>query len=131
MRGGGKGGRVFRRKPGSTKRLCRCPVRPAFPLAIKPPLPPRTASHPDHAALLSSPVHLVLSSSHTRTFIRICYTCKDSPLDYFKPIEPEALFIYRLMAWSLHVSVRQVMCCYNEDKIGYLGTSSKKLKYFL
>lgn len=56
----------------------------------KPSLLPRTTSHPDHTALLSFSVHFILESSHT--FIWICYSCKDFALDYFKPIEFEAVF---------------------------------------
>lgn len=89
---GGKGGRVFRKKPGGTKRLCRCPVRPAFPPGhenLPSSLPP--APHPTlTSALLPCPLRpLILSHIHTNThtFIWMCHTCKDFPLDYFKPIK--------------------------------------------
>lgn len=94
------------------------------PWPRKPSLLPSTASRPEHAgALLSSRVHLVLSSSHTRTFIWIWHTCEDS-IGLLNPRLCFTLFTYRLVAWSCPSKASRTVCGYNEDKLGYSGMPS-------
>lgn len=55
---------VFRRKPGSTKRLCCCPARPAVPSGNEnPPLP--STHEPHQTTVFSSTVHFIHSSNLT------------------------------------------------------------------
>lgn len=87
----GKAGRVFGRKPGGTKRLCRCPVRPAVPLDTR--KLPSPARRPPPLSTSSSHLHThpLGFAALVRTFHRPTLTSNtlDSrqihPLHFHKP----------------------------------------------
>lgn len=116
---GGKGGRVFRRKPGGTKRLCCCPVRPAIPPAMKTvPLLSPPAPHPALTTVFSSPL----------------LHCPLHPLipPHTLPLSFEFTTLLRTLrfitlctrgsrCFTLYSLAYIAACCYNEDRLECLG----------
>lgn len=112
---------VFRRKPGSTKRLCCCPARPAVPQGNENLLPPmdHIPLCPQCSPLLRYPLHSLIplhTLSISSGFTSLVETFRWITLDLWTRGCLDLFYIYRLLNGALLFPQRQVVSGWNKDR---------------